>query len=207
MPLDADQLRRLASIEHERQLEPVSTSVDAILQQLLQQTQERFATVAPATVQATELSEEPNATHATHYQGDLVLAATPEFIDDFELLAQLGKGSFATVYLARQTSMQRRVALKVSTDLGSEPQTLAQLDHPNIVRVYDQKRHEPLRVNLLYMQYVAGGTLLDVINYLNQQSSAQRDGHLFIAAIDRSVDNRGESPSYNAILRKHFEKM
>ncbi|MFQ5733110.1 MAG: serine/threonine protein kinase, partial [Planctomycetaceae bacterium] len=50
-------------------------------------------------------------------------------LDDFELLARLGTGAFAHVYLARQVSMQRLVAVKISADHGTEPQTLAQLDH------------------------------------------------------------------------------
>ena len=78
-----------------------------------------------------------------------------EIIDDFELLANLGRGAFATVFLARQTSMQRLVALKVSRNLGSEPQTLAQMDHPNIVRVYDQRPAKQQDVHLLYMEYIA----------------------------------------------------
>ena len=60
-------------------------------------------------------------------------------LDDFDLLALLGKGAFARVFLARQRSMQRLVALKVSADPGPRPQTLAQLDHPHIVRVFDQR--------------------------------------------------------------------
>ena len=62
-------------------------------------------------------------------------------IDDFDLFALLGKGAFARVFLARQRSMQRLVALKVSADSGDEPQTLAQLDHPHIVRVFDQRSY------------------------------------------------------------------
>lgn len=60
-------------------------------------------------------------------------------IDDFDLLAALGQGAFASVFLARQRSMQRLVALKVSASAGAEPQTLAQLDHEHIIRVYDQR--------------------------------------------------------------------
>ncbi|MFD9615250.1 hypothetical protein ACFWWS_38440 [Streptomyces sp. NPDC059083] len=60
-------------------------------------------------------------------------------IDDFDLLLELGHGSFAKVFLARQRSMQRLVAVKVSTDHGFEPQTLARLEHEYIVRVYDQR--------------------------------------------------------------------
>lgn len=60
-------------------------------------------------------------------------------LDDFLLVDRLGQGAFATVYLAHQTSMRRTVALKVAETEDAEAQTLAQLDHPNIVRVYDQR--------------------------------------------------------------------
>ena len=55
-------------------------------------------------------------------------------VDDFDLLMGLGRGAFARVFLSRQRSMQRIVAVKISEDRGSEPQTLAQLDHDYIVR-------------------------------------------------------------------------
>ncbi|MCP4462317.1 MAG: serine/threonine protein kinase, partial [Planctomycetaceae bacterium] len=80
-------------------------------------------------------------------------------IDDFDLLTRLGKGAFATVFLARQNSMQRLVALKISAAAGHEHQTLAQMDHPHIVRVYDQRVISDPPVRLLYMQHIAGGTL------------------------------------------------
>ena len=69
---------------------------------------------------------------------------------------QLGRGAFARVYLARQISMQRLVALKVSAGKGDEPQALAQFDHPNIVRVYDQRALDGGETHLLYMQYLPG---------------------------------------------------
>lgn len=84
-------------------------------------------------------------------------------IDDFYLMNQLGTGAFGSVFLARQESMQRMVALKISGDKGTEGQTLAQLDHPNIVRVYDQVRLSDRNIRLLYMQFAAGGTLQTVI--------------------------------------------
>src|SRR4051794_27615526 len=50
-----------------------------------------------------------------------VLPAPGECLGDFELLAVLGSGSFACVYLARQISLGRQVALKVSANLGPHP--------------------------------------------------------------------------------------
>ncbi|TWU66267.1 Serine/threonine-protein kinase PrkC [Crateriforma conspicua] len=99
-------------------------------------------------------------------------------VDDFSIIRELGKGAFAQVYLARQNSMQRLVALKVSRGTGAESQTLAQLDHPNIVRVYDQRMtvcpecNDDGEVHLLYMQYVPGGTLADVVKVVRDGSAA-----------------------------------
>src|SRR5262245_49274296 len=41
-------------------------------------------------------------------------------IDDFQIVQLLGRGGFGNVYLARQLSLDRLVALKVSANRGSE---------------------------------------------------------------------------------------
>src|SRR5918997_4879997 len=79
-------------------------------------------------------------------------------VDDFDLLTGLGRGAFARVFLARQRSMQRLVAVKISHNHGSEPQTLAHLDHDHIVRVFDQRLIAEDELKLMYMQYVHGWT-------------------------------------------------
>lgn len=78
-------------------------------------------------------------------------------VDDFDLLMRIGAGAFAQVYLARQQSMQRLVAVKISHNHGIEPQTLAQLDHEYIVRIFDQRLIADGELKLLYMQYLPGG--------------------------------------------------
>ncbi|MFN0053510.1 MAG: serine/threonine-protein kinase [Planctomycetales bacterium] len=128
-----------------------------------------------------------------------------ERIDDFELLARLGQGAFASVFLARQNSMQRLVALKISADRGDEPQTLAQLDHDQIVRVYDQRLLPERGVRLLYMQYLAGGTLQQVAELVRNTVEQERTGALLFAAIDQSLDSRGEPRPADAPLRERFE--
>jgi eukaryotic-like serine/threonine-protein kinase len=79
-------------------------------------------------------------------------------VDDFRIIHCVGYGAFASVYLARQLSMGRLVALKVSTYRSDESLVLSQMDHPNIVRVYDQRLLSNPPVLLLYMEYVPGGT-------------------------------------------------
>ena len=108
-------------------------------------------------------------------------------IDDFEIIAALGKGAFAYVYLAKQLSMSRLVALKVSRGTGDEPQALAQFDHPNIVRVFDQRLIDDIETHLLYMQFHPGGTLHDVVKQVDIARPEQRNGQLLLNTIDHHL--------------------
>ncbi len=78
----------------------------------------------------------------------------------------------AAVYLARDLSLDRRVAIKVMLpDLGdiegiqdrfvSEARTAAHLDHPGIVTVYSVKQREDLL--FIVMKYIEGRTLEAVL--------------------------------------------
>lgn len=119
-------------------------------------------------------------------------------IDDFDLLTSLGSGAFARVFLARQRSLQRLVAVKISADHGTEPQTLAQLDHDYIVRVFDQRLLSELRtesgrrLRLLYMQFLPGGTLLGVLRWVRATPPAERSGQLLLDAVDAAMEEKGE---------------
>lgn len=112
-------------------------------------------------------------------------------LDDFQLLTPLGSGAFARVFLARQTSMERLVALKISQQVGSEPQTLAQLDHPHIVRVYDQRQTTDPPARLLYMEVVSGGTLQDAIARVRHAYDGKPSGELLLDAIDERLNAVG----------------
>lgn len=111
-------------------------------------------------------------------------AAPSTPLDDFQTICSLGEGSFGQVYLARQISMQRLVALKISPNQGREHQTLAQLDHPNIVQVYDQITVSEQNSRLLYMQYVPGGTIADLIQHVAQTPWPDRSGALVAESLD-----------------------
>jgi hypothetical protein len=104
-------------------------------------------------------------------------------LDEFDLLKLLGKGAFASVFLAWQAPMQRFVALKVSADQGTEPQTLAQLEHEHIVRVYDQKLLTERRIKLMYMQHIGGGTLSNVVDRVRLTPGPDRNGKLLFETI------------------------
>ncbi len=123
-------------------------------------------------------------------------------LDDFDLLTRLGSGAFANVFLARQKSMQRLVALKVSADKGIEGQTLAQLEHPHIVRVYDQRRLPERKLRLLYMQYAPGGSLQDAVYRVRRTPPAERTGQLLIETVDEALQRAGYDPPESSAHRR-----
>jgi serine/threonine protein kinase len=126
-------------------------------------------------------------------------------LDDFQLLTPLGSGAFARVFLARQVSMERLVALKISAHTGSEPQTLAQLDHPHIVRVYDQRACNDPPARLLYMEVVSGGTLQDVIARARNSYDGKPSGPLLLSAIDDRLSACGVSIPESSSSRDWIE--
>jgi eukaryotic-like serine/threonine-protein kinase len=133
---------------------------------------------------------------SVHVEGDL--------IDDFCLIRKVGVGAFAQVFLARQISMQRLVALKISAERSNEPETLAQLDHPNIVRVFDQRFCESHQVWLLYMQFAPGGTLREVIEKVQRTPASNRDGKILIDSVDRALNEWGYPPIDSERLRRYL---
>jgi serine/threonine protein kinase len=108
-----------------------------------------------------------------HQPPSLSRLASGQRLGDFELLQVLGAGSFARVFLARQLSLDRQVALKISANLGSEPRTLAGLQHDHIVQVFSETVDRERDLRLLCMQYVPGTTLEHLIDSLRTVPSWQ----------------------------------
>jgi serine/threonine protein kinase len=89
-------------------------------------------------------------------------------IGKYRILNSLGNGGFGTVYLAEDTWIDKKVALKVphkqNLDFGDmlkEPRLLAALNHPNIVTVLTAEKQED--VFFIVMEYVPGETLEHII--------------------------------------------
>ncbi|WP_378736420.1 serine/threonine-protein kinase [Nocardia brasiliensis] len=158
---------------------------------------EDFTLTALARTRAAFVDSELNRTTGPDRLDALDRIEIGQRIDDFDLLTGLGSGAFARVFLARQRSLQRLVAVKISADHGTEPQTLAQLDHDYIVRVFDQRLLDAdagpsRRLRLLYMQFLPGGTLLSVLRWVRATPPAERSGRLLLDAVDAAMEEKGE---------------
>src|SRR6187549_4279057 len=97
-------------------------------------------------------------------------ASTTVFNGRYALQRQLARGGMADVFLARDQLLDRPVAVKVlfpeyATDpafverFRREAQSAANLNHPNIVAVYDWGEDE--NTYFIVMEYVEGPTLRD----------------------------------------------
>jgi eukaryotic-like serine/threonine-protein kinase len=101
------------------------------------------------------------------------IAAGSDFDGRYRVLQRIGGGGMADVYLAEDTHLQRRVALKVlhrhfAQDqqfverFRREAEAAAGLSQPNIVAVYD--RGESEGTYYIAMQYIEGPTLRELID-------------------------------------------
>ena len=122
-------------------------------------------------------------------------------IDEFRIIRPLGEGAFASVFLARQLTAQRLVALKIGTRHQAELVHLAQMDHRNIVRVYDHRNIANTDKSFLYLEYVPGGTLQNVIDSVLEMSDGTPTGANLLEIVDTTLIDAGQSPQERSSLR------
>ncbi len=97
---------------------------------------------------------------------------TGRTLGDFHILRRIGAGGMGQVYLARQTSLKREVALKLLRDelnanltalarFQAEAQAVAKLNHPNIVHIHQIGESDGVRYMVL--EFVEGRNLRDYL--------------------------------------------
>jgi serine/threonine-protein kinase len=118
-------------------------------------------------------SARPSAETLATQEQKLLALVRQVTLGEYEILAEIGKGGMAVVYLGHDLALDRKVAIKVMSpaltmmDRGiqerfkREARTAASLSHPNIIPVYAVKESK----DLVYfvMKYIAGRSLDSVI--------------------------------------------
>jgi serine/threonine protein kinase len=118
----------------------------------------------------------------------------PTKINRYEIIAEQGRGGMATVYRAYDPSFDREVAVKIlPREFLHDPQfhdrfqreikTIAQLEHPAIVPVYDvgEENGQPYFV----MRYMTGGSLTD---WIKQRKFSLEDTACIIERLAKALE-------------------
>ncbi len=121
-------------------------------------------------------------------------------IGNYSISGILGRGGMATVYKAWQINMSREVALKMinPNNIGNsqfitrferEIRTIAGLDHPHILPVFDSGTYE----NTIYltMRLVGGGSLADLVQERQKQTKQLSSEEIlaYVEQISEALDH------------------
>ena len=132
--------------------------------------------------------------------------AVGDKLGPYEILMRIGAGGMGEVWKARDTRLNRVVAIKVSSERFSErfereAQVIASLNHPNICTLYD------VGPNYLVMEYIDGAPLRagvpaeEVVRLAIQIASALEDAH------GRGILHRDLKPSNILVTGKGAAKL
>jgi serine/threonine protein kinase len=143
---------------------------------------------------------------------------TPQSFGRYTLLRLLGKGGMGSVYLAHDSELDRRVAIKFPEFDGRpdvataaierfrrEARAMATIQHSNICPIFDVGQHEGR--HFLTMGYVDGQSLSEAVGTLSQVEIVRlimMTAHALHAAHLAGVVHRDLKPS-NVMLHKHGE--
>ena len=122
-----------------------------------------------------------------------------QHIPGFKIIRKLGSGAMATVFLARQLSLDRLVAIKILPKKFSgnekfierfykEGRSAAQLNHPNIVGAYDVGRAG--EHHYFVMEYVDGTTIHD--RFAKRQRVKEREALRIVAQVAKALQHAHE---------------
>ena len=102
------------------------------------------------------------------------MSSTPEKIDKYVVLGELGRGAMGTVYKARDPVLDRLVAIKMMSEelvieeemrgrFNREAKSVAKLQHPNIVTIFDFGELENAGVPYIVMELLDGVSLAQMM--------------------------------------------
>lgn len=126
--------------------------------------------------------------------------SSPPAIAGYEVLRELGRGGMGVIYLARQTGLNRLVALKMirsaalaglheRTRFRAEAEAVARVRHPNIVQIYEIGESDGL--SYFSLEYCEGGTLAQKLSGAPQPAQAAAELLATLAAAVHAAHQQG----------------
>ncbi len=105
---------------------------------------------------------------------------------DFQLLCELGRGTFGRVFLARQHSLgDRPIVLKMMAGHEGEHLSLARLQHTHIMPLFAVQDDPARHLRALCMPYFGGTSFRHILDALADKPVGQRTGQDILDALDK----------------------
>lgn len=142
---------------------------------------------------------------------DLEIKAGDVLLDKFRIVRELGRGGFGAVFEAEEVRLGDRLAVKVLDPamvarvellarFRREVQLMRKLVHPHIARVYDYDEDLGQGVALIAMEYVSGGSVLD-LHARSGKEGTPFPAALALAILEQALEALAEAHTHGVIHR------
>lgn len=169
----------------------VSPSVQAVASSKPANTNVDATVAHDQDVTAPITSPHTNSTNSSKPNASASNRTLPERLGGYRILKELGRGGMGAVYLAKQLSLDRNVAVKtIQNDWSANPRAVArfireayaaaQLTHHNVVQIYDLGQDGG--INYFSMELVEGGSLDDLLKQKGRLNPKQAATYILHAA-------------------------
>jgi len=106
----------------------------------------------------------------------------------FHLVQELGRGTFARVFLAKEHRLGDRLAvIKIAQHGGAEARIMGRIDHPNVVPVLSVQEDVNTGMTVVCMPYLGDATLCDVLDNIDAKVVAEYPASTILDSITEAA--------------------
>jgi eukaryotic-like serine/threonine-protein kinase len=129
-------------------------------------------------------------------------------IGAYRLIRELGRGGFASVFLAVQSDLaDRLIVLKISSRVTVEPNLLARASHPNIVDIHWHRIIEDGALHVIAMPFLGGATLSAILERRRKTGIRPATGRGLLTVLDEVAAPEYPPPRTGRPAREAIEEL